>query len=105
MSDVLIKVDTNKMVSTADTLSGQGKTVISYTDEMVALATTISTYWTGEASQTYVTKLKKLQNDITIMNNMIQEQVQDLKSIAQTYAATEKSNIEQSNALLNDVLK
>ena len=102
--DGIIKVDPQKLISTADEFNGTGNQVKSLTDNMVSIIDSLRSVWEGEAATTYNTKFHQLQDDMDKMYRMIQEHVKDLNEMAQQYITAENANIETGSSLTGDVI-
>lgn len=102
--DGIIKVDPQKLISTADEFNGTGSQIKTLTDNMVSIVDSLKSAWEGEASTTYNTKFHQLQDDMNRMYNMISEHVKDLNEMAQQYITAENANIDTGNTLSGDVI-
>lgn len=102
--DGIIKVDPQKLISTAEEFSGTGNQVKTLTDNMISIIDSLKSVWEGEAATTYNTKFHQLQDDMDKMNRMIQEHVKDLNEMAQQYITAENTNIDTGNSLAGDVI-
>lgn len=102
--DGIIKVDPQKLISTAEEFSGTGNQVKTLTDNMISIIDSLKSVWEGEAATTYNTKFHQLQDDMDKMNRMIQEHVKDLNEMAQQYIIAENTNIDTGNSLAGDVI-
>ena len=102
--DGIIKVDPQKLISTADEFNGTGGQVKSLTDNMVSIIDSLKAAWEGEAATTYNTKFHQLQDDMDKMYRMIQEHVKDLNEMAQQYMTAENANIDTGSSLAGDVI-
>ncbi len=101
----IIKVSTEKLVSTASAFQGTGNTIRNLTAQMTELVTGLSgSVWTGDAAEAYIAKFKGLQDDIEKMNKMITEHVSDLNEIAREYDSAEGTSTSQINTLSSDVI-
>lgn len=102
--DGIIKVDPQRLISTADEFNGTGGQVKSVTDQMISIVDSLRPVWEGEAATAYNTKFHQLQTDMEKMYRMIQEHVRDLNEMAQQYISAENANIESGNTLASDVI-
>lgn len=102
--DGIIKVDPQKLISTADEFNGTGGQVKGLTDQMVSIIDSLRSVWEGDAATTYNTKFHQLQDDMDRMYRMIQEHVKDLNEMAQQYITAENANVETGNSLDGDVI-
>ena len=100
-----LKVTPEKLRATASEMSSQGQTISAQTQQMMSLVNGLSSSWQGDASNTYLTKFKQLEDDITKINSMIQEHVRDLNDMAANYASAEARNQDAGNALRGDVIE
>lgn len=103
--DGIIKVAPEALISTAGEFSNQGSTINTLTGEMMQLVTGLSSVWEGEASQTYITKFKGLEDDIQRMVRMVQEHASDLEEMARLYQESDKAGADEANGLLTDVIQ
>ena len=99
-----IKVDPQKLISTADEFNATGAQVRGLTERMIDIIDSLKSVWEGEASTTYSTKFHQLDDDMIKMHKMIEEHVKDLNEMAQQYITAENTNIETGNALAGDVI-
>ena len=102
--DGIIKVDPQKLISTADDFEGTSQQVKGLTDRMLELARGLNSKWEGDAANAYTTKFNALDEDMNQIYRMIQEHVKDLGEMAQQYITAENANVEAGNALLSDVI-
>lgn len=102
--DGIIKVDPQKLISTAEEFNGTGSQVKTLTDNMVSIIDSLKSVWEGEAATTYNTKFHQLQDDMDKMYRMIQEHVKDLNEMAQNFIQAENANIDTGNSLAGDVI-
>lgn len=102
--DGIIKVDPQKLISTADEFNATGGQVKSLTDNMVQIVDSLKSAWTGEAATTYNTQFHKLQDDMDKMYRMISEHVKDLNEMATQYIEAENMNIDTGSSLQGDVI-
>lgn len=99
-----IKVSPEKLISTASEFSNSGSTINGLTNQMSTIVSSLSSSWEGEASTTYISKFKQLDDDINTLNKMIQEHVSDLQQMAGIYKNAEQSNADDSASLASDVI-
>lgn len=102
--DGIIKVDPQKLISTANEFNSTGGQVKRLTDQMVSTIDSLKSAWEGEAATTYNTKFHGLQDDMDRMYRMIQEHVKDLNEMAQQYITAEKTNIDTGSSLSDNVI-
>lgn len=102
--DGILKVDPQKLISTADEFNTTGGQVKSLTDQMISIIDSLKSAWEGEAATAYNTKFHALQDDMDKMYRMIQEHVKDLNEMAQQYITAENTNIDTGSSLSGDVI-
>lgn len=100
----ILKVDPQKLISTADEFNTTGGQVKGLTDQMITIIDSLKSVWEGEASSTYNTKFHQLQDDMDKMYRMIEEHVKDLNEMAQQYITAENTNIDTGSSLAGDVI-
>lgn len=103
--DGFLKVDPQKLISTADEFNTTGGQVKGLTDQMITIIDSLKSAWEGEAATTYNTKFHALQDDMDKMYRMIQEHVKDLNEMAQQYMSAENANIDTGSSLADDVIQ
>lgn len=99
-----LRVDPQKLISTADEFGAAGGQVRSLTDRMLSIVDSLKSIWEGDAATTYNTKFHQLEDDMNRMYRMIDEHVKDLNEMAQRYIEAENINTETGNALAGDVI-
>lgn len=99
-----LRVDPQKLISTADEFRTTGGQVRSMTDRMLSIVDSLKSVWEGDAATTYNTKFHQLEDDMNRMYRMIDEHVKDLNEMAQRYMEAENSNNEAGNSLAGDVI-
>lgn len=102
--DGIIKVDPQKLISTANEFDTTGGQVKNLTDQMLSIVDSLKPVWEGEAATTYNTKFHQLEDDMGRMYRMVTEHVKDLNEMAQQYINAENMNIETGNSLAGDVI-
>lgn len=101
----IIKVDTSKLTSTANSFNATGNQIKNITTQMTNMINALSgTVWSGDAATAYKKKFSELQDDINRMIKMINEHVTDLNAMAREYESAEAANISTANALSGDVI-
>lgn len=100
----ILKVDPQKLISTATEFNATGGQVRSLTGEMISIINSLSSVWEGEAATTYNTKFHQLDDDMEKMHRMIEEHVKDLNEMAQQYITAENANIDTGSGLAGDVI-
>ena len=97
-------VTPEQLESTSNEFQSIGTQVASTTQQMLDVIQGLGSSWQGEASQAYLTKFQKHNEDIQQIKSMINEHVRDLQEMAGIYRKAEQTNEELSNALANDVV-
>ena len=100
----ILKVTPEELQATAGEFGNKGNTIKGLTDQMMGMVKNLSSSWQGEASSAYLQKFQNLQTDIDKINRMIQEHVKDLNDMAEQYKQAETTNMEQSQALADNVI-
>lgn len=100
-----LKVDPQKLISTADEFNTTGGQVKGLTEQMITIIDSLKSAWEGEAANTYNTRFHALQDDMDKMHRMIQEHVKDLNEMAQQYMSAENANIDTGSSLADDVIQ
>ncbi|MCR5222534.1 MAG: WXG100 family type VII secretion target [Lachnospiraceae bacterium] len=100
-----LKVTPEQLLKAADTFAQAGQSVAGLTSEMMSVISSLKGIWQGEAAESYMGKFSGLEDDIMRINNMITEHVNDLTEMARTYQAAEDASLEESAALLSDVVE
>lgn len=101
----ILKVSPAQMISAAQNFSTQGNTVSNLTNQMTQLVQSLSSTWTGEASQAYLTKFNQLNDDIQRLIKMVNEHAADLQEMANVYINAEETEImNEVNTLVGDVI-
>lgn len=105
MASGFLKVTPETLQTTATSFEGTGSTVSNLTQQMTAIATSLSgQVWSGEAATAYVNKFNGLQDDMDKLYKMIKEHSDDLNQFAQTFISAEKKNADIANSLSSDVI-
>ena len=100
-----LKVEPDKLKSTAASFQATGNQIKSLTDQMTSVVEGLSAnVWTGEAAATYIKKFQGLQDDIAKMIRMVNEHVTDLNEMASQYEQAEAEVIAKVNNLSSDVI-
>jgi WXG100 family type VII secretion target len=100
----ILKVTPEQLTSTANSFSATGTQVRNLTAAMTDLVNGMASIWTGEAASAYTTKFNGLQDDISKINAMIQEHVNDLTQMASTYNSAEQASTSEAQGLSSDVI-
>ena len=101
---IILNVNAQDLINTAEEFRSSGSTVSGITDEMMSLITGISSSWTGDASEAYINKFRALDDDILKLVGMINEHVNDLEQMAETYTEGENENLDSIQMLSDDVI-
>ena len=102
--DGIIKVTPEVLINTASEFSTQGTQISSLTTQMMDLINSLPGSWVGDAGTAYVSKFSGLSDDSQRITNMINEHVEDLNEMAQTYITTEAQIEEMTQSLSADVI-
>ncbi len=100
----ILKVDPQKLISTADEFNTTGGQVRTLTEQMITIVDSLKATWEGEAATAYSTKFHQLEDDMEKMHRMIDEHVKDLNEMAQQYITAENTNMDTGNSLAGDVI-
>ena len=71
----IIKVEPQKLISTAEEFGTTGGQIRTLTEQMVSTVDSLKATWEGEASAAYSTKFHQLEDDMQKMHRMIEEHV------------------------------
>lgn len=99
-----LKVTPEQLIEAAGAFESAGQTISSLTSQMMAIVNDLKSVWQGEAQEQYSTKFTGLQDDIEKINRMIKEHVNDLNQMARVYQSAEDAGVEESKALLDDIV-
>lgn len=100
-----LKVSTQKIRTTATEFKAVGDAIRLLTSSMTTTVSSIAgNVWQGEAANAYKKKFRGLNDDITLLLNMINEHVEDLNNIAQAYEQAETSNASLANSLNDNII-
>jgi WXG100 family type VII secretion target len=94
-----LRVTPEKLISTSQQFADSDNKVNNLTNQMMNIASQLTSTWAGEAATGYYNKLRGLQNDMQKLHRMIQEHNVDLMEMARTYQQAERQNIQTGNAL------
>ncbi len=103
-SNAILNVNAQDLINTADMFEQSGITVSQLTEEMLCLATGLSSVWEGDVSQMYISKFTSLSDDIERMVGMISEHVNDLYTMAFNYMDAEAEGMSAVEVLSTDVI-
>lgn len=90
-------VTPQQLKTTSTSFSQRGKSITSITSSMMSLVKGLKSSFEGDAGNAYINKFSQLQEDMTQINNKIQEHVSDLNEMADNYARTEASNTQANS--------
>lgn len=100
-----LKVNSQTLKSASGEFSSCGTNVNNYTQQMLSLVSEISgAVWSGEAASAYQAKFAGLQADISKINAMIQEHVEDLNTMATEYERAEAAAQQEASALKSNLI-
>ena len=94
-----LKVTPEKLKAGASEFKNAGSVVKGLTNQMTSMIDGLSSVWSGEAAQAYKQRFHKLDDDISRMNKMIQEHVDDLNTMANVYKQAEDTAKNKASAL------
>lgn len=101
----IIKVTPEELQSTSSEFSSINSQIQNITSEMVSLINSLNgDVWSGEAQTAFLGKLTGLQNDMAKIHSMVNEHVNDLNEMAQTYLTAESANQEIASGLQTGIL-
>lgn len=95
-----IKVETSKLKSAASEFSNTSAQIKNATNSMTQAVQQLSgSVWSGDAATAYQNKFSGLQDEITKIDRMIQEHVQDLNDMATQYERAESEATQTASSL------
>ena len=94
-----LKVTPEKMISIATQFGTTGNNVNNLTQQMLDIASQLSSTWAGEAATGFYNKLNSLQNDMQKVFKLIQEHSTDLNDMAKVFQQAEKDNLQTASSL------
>lgn len=100
----IINVNPQDLIDTADSFSGTGSELSSCTSEMMSLVTGLTSVWSGDAADSYISKFAALDDDIEKLLAMVNEHVIDLQEMAADYMNRESFNNDCISTLSTDVI-
>ena len=100
----IIKVDPQKLRSTAEEFNTIGGQVTTLTGNMMTLVDGLRGIHEGEAATAFNTKFHALQDDMDKVYRMIQEHVRDLNEMAQNFIRAEEVSVQTASDLPADVI-
>ncbi len=104
MTDMKLKVTPAELEAKATDFKNVMSQTKTLTEDMMNDVTGLGSVWTGEASQSYITKFKKLQKDMDTMGRMINEHITNLTNMAKDYSQTEKTNASATDILSGSII-
>lgn len=99
-----LKVTPEKLESTATEFGSQESKIVNLTSQMMSIVQGMTSIWSGEAQQSYLTRFNALDEDMNQIKNKIEEHVTDLKEMASIYRTAETTNTENVSALATDFI-
>jgi len=102
--EITLKVSPAELEAKAGDFKAVMSQIKTLTDDMMTDVTGLTTFWTGEASDAYISKFKQLQTDMDTMGRMINEHVTNLTNMSKDYTSTESSNAAQTNELQGNII-
>ena len=100
----IIKVEPQRLRSAAGELSSTSGQIRNATNGMTSTVTSLSgSIWSGEAANAFVNKFNGLQDEISKIDTMINEHVDDLQRMANEYEKAEMTNANYASSLNDNV--
>ncbi len=100
-----LKVDTAKLLSTAQSFRSTGNTIRNLTNSMTETINALTgQVWTSDAQKKYLSQFNGLKDDITRILKMVEEHVSDLQDMAREYETAESQNTTAASSLSSDVI-
>lgn len=93
-------VTPEELRSTATSFSTKATEVSGILEEMLNIASALSTSWTGGAGDAYRTKFANLKSSKETTVNMMNEHVKDLNDMADQYTTAETTSMNAANDLV-----
>ena len=104
MSDVRIKVDTGLMLTKAEAIKTEIRTMRKDWEQIQKTEKDMKGYWEGDASNKNEDILNKEQEEVEEVMKRLSEHPDDLLKMANLYSATETNNEEDITALPSDII-
>ena len=104
MSDVRIKVDTGFMLTKAEAIKTEIRTMRKDWEQIQKTVKDMKGYWEGDASNKNEDILNKEQEEVEEVMKRLSEHPDDLLKMANLYSATETNNEEDITALPSDII-
>jgi len=98
----VLRVEPEKLISTAQQFSQSASSVQGITSNMLETVQELKATYAGEAANTYYTKAQSLQESINKMIRMIQEHSTDLQTMASFYQEGVRTAQEEAASLKTD---
>lgn len=99
-----LKVTPEKLISTSAEFKTQGQKIRSQTQQMLQIVNSLNSAWEGEAQKAFATRFKALDGDMAQIQLKINEHVQDLQDMAETYKSAESTNTSNISGLSSDYI-
>ncbi len=96
-----LKVTPEELRAASSEFAAADSKVTNITSEMMALVTSLTSSWEGEASQAYINRFRTLEDSMQKIHNKILEHTNDLEEMARVYSETEGSLEGQNQAIPN----
>ena len=96
-----LKVTPEELRAASSEFAAADGKVTNITSEMMALVTSLTSSWEGEASQAYINRFRTLEDSMQKIHNKILEHTNDLEEMARIYSETEGSLEGQNQAIPN----
>lgn len=101
-TNITFTVSTDKVRTAANQVSQQMSTLESTAKDLVAAIEALKgAKWTGNAQSKVQSKCVNFKKGINTMKNRLNEEVTELKAVANKYETTETTNVNTANSNLN----
>ncbi len=100
----VIKVSASTLLETSESFRAQAGNVTNLTNSIVEIVSSLACTWEGEASMSYVSRLRGLEDDIGRLAFTIQEYSNALEEIAEQYRLTDMQNMEEILTLPDHII-
>ena len=100
-----IRVTPRKLEEEATQIEQTNRQISSLTQDMLNQVNNLTSSWAGDAATAYISKFKKLQDDMQKMHNMINRYARNMRDMATEYANTEEKNCQAAEALKNNLIQ
>ena len=99
-----LKVDSDKLKSTAGQFSNTSSQIKAATTSMAQTVQSISgSIWSGDSASAYINKFNGLQDEMVKIDKMIQEHVTDLNEMANSYDVANNTVQQQTSSLNTEI--